>query len=182
MLCPWRRREVNLELTCCGCGCGCGSSEYTKRRNKMQNKGDHPPNVAVKLFLDQIDEGHQRNISDRPQPIVFRTRCYFISRRCLPAKSFSKMVLRAPYFSGNSLKRDSIARRCIIQNVGAPPWAPSGPGTRGTGGQRRGGGGKNARWTPSSGCGAPARPAAAPPLSREGGLHPTLRGAGASVQ
>ena len=119
--CSWRRRGVNLGLSCCGCGCGCGSSEYTKRLNKMQNKGDHPPNVAVKRFLDQIDEGHQRNISDRPQPIVFRTCCYFISRRCLPAKSFSKMILRAPYFSGNSLKRDSIARRCIIQNVGAPP-------------------------------------------------------------
>ena len=119
VLCPWRRREVNLELSCCGCGCD--TSEYTKRRNKMQNEGDHSPNVAVKLFLDQIDEGHQRNISDRPQPIVFRTCCYFISRRCLPAKSFSKTVLRAPYFSGNSLKRDSIARRCIIQNVGAPP-------------------------------------------------------------
>ena len=115
-------------MSCCGCGCGCGSSEYTKRLNKMQNKGDHPPNVAVKRFLDQIDEGHQRNISDRPQPIVFRTCCYFISRRCLPAKSFSKMVLRAPYFSANSLKRDSIARRCIIQNVGAPPGPHQGQG------------------------------------------------------
>ena len=79
-----------------------------------------PAPWAPQNFLARGAPIHQRNISDRPQPIVFRTRCYIISRRRLSANSFSKMVLRAPYFSGNSLKRDSTVRRCIIQAFGAP--------------------------------------------------------------
>ena len=121
---------------------------------------------------------HQRSISDRPQPIVFRTRCYIISRRRLSANSFSKMVLRAPYFSGNSLKRDSTVRRCIIQAFGAPLGPTRSRDTRpGRAAARRR---QKCRPDPSStGGGAPGRPTASP-RSRAGRLHPSVRGAGAS--
>ena len=86
---------------------------------------------------------HQRNISDRPQPIVFRTRRYFIYRRCLSANSFLNLILRAFYLNGNSLNADSATRRCIIQIFDASPGPHQGHAAQAA----RGAGGKYARWT-----------------------------------